>query len=160
MKKISVDVENLESAVSYFVLAFNELEEMQYRLKLIGNEIISDVDLTAAPEYEQIMQLYQEVLNNTNQLHQILEGLVGILTNVPKLYKGVDAKNADRINELITKSFEYEVANNDLVLNEFMSDIDDKSFTQIVDVIEKNLKELTFADIMTSSNQTKADEAE
>lgn len=64
MQKIKVDVENLQFAVTHFLQASNELKELEYRLKQLGNEFCDDPDLLIVPEYEMIMTHYTELSNN------------------------------------------------------------------------------------------------
>ena len=154
MKRICVDVENLNSAVSYFILASRELEELSYRLNQVGNEMIDDVDLQLAPEYNSIIEAYTDISKNTALITELFESMISVVTKAPELYSDVERKSVERINNLILKNEKYQsTVIDDKVLKEMLalSENDDNS-EKLIDMIEKNLVDLSFTNAAMLSN--------
>lgn len=160
MQKISVDTEYLNSAVLYFVLASKELDELNYRLKQIGNEMIDDADLQLAPEYNRIIEQYTEISKNIALIKEHFEHTLSVFEKIPELYSDVERRSIERINSLISKSEKHQSAFIDekaLVEIIKASESDDNS-QELIDKIEKNLLELSFANAAMLSNDVSDDD--
>lgn len=110
MKKIHVNVENLETAVENFVYASKEAGEMNYRLKQLGNELNDDVDLIASPEYDAVMSAYSEAHTAISEINEFFESLLLSVIKTPEVYSEAERKSVDRINEILKKSVDYQKA--------------------------------------------------
>lgn len=161
MKSINVDVEDLQSAVTYFLLSSKELDELNYRLRQLGNEFADDMELEMAPEYEQIMFHYQELSKSITKIRELYEGVVSVLTKIPEFYSDVERRNVQKINELIYKSDKHHATVIDSNLGKNFSDeiLNEKSREDLVDLIQRNLTELDFSNIAIASNETKINDA-
>lgn len=154
MRKIHVDIENLNSAVSYFILASKELDELNYRLKQVGNEMIDDLNLQMAPEYNSIIEIYSDISKNIALIKELFECVLTVVTKVPELYSDVERKSIERINSLIYKNEKYQSALiDDKALEEIiaLSEHDDNS-EKLIDMIERNLIDLSFSNATMFSN--------
>lgn len=155
MQKIRVDTENLNSAVSYFILASKELDELKYRLIQIGNEMADDIDLHMAPEYNAVMEHYAEASKNVNLLGELFKNTLAVIAKTPELYSNAEKRSIQRIKELINKNEKYQsVFLNDKILSEFIAENEsgyDHS-QEFMDMIEKNLLDLSVANVAARSN--------
>jgi uncharacterized protein YnzC (UPF0291/DUF896 family) len=141
MKKIVVDTEKLNSAISYLNLAVKEIDELNYRIKLIGNEMIDDIDLQSSSEYESIIDNYNNILKNIFSIVNSLDLIVHAVSKVPELYEETERKNIDRINSLVSKIKKSSFTSNDKTTYESLLktlDSDDISNSQIIDLINKD----------------------
>lgn len=108
MRKIEVDIEALKLSVSYFYLAVKELEEIEYRLKQIGNEIMDDAELQAAPEFNSLLEEYNNTSLNLLKLKDSYENIISTFVKVPEQYLDVEKRSVDKIKNIIFKGNDYE----------------------------------------------------
>ncbi|MCH5314366.1 MAG: hypothetical protein J1E81_00525 [Eubacterium sp.] len=108
MSKINVNIENLEIAVTNFLYASKEAGEINYRLKLLGNELSEDVDLLASPEYEMVMSCYTNASAAVNRINEFFESLLQTVIKTPEMYSDAEKESINRINSLVAKSKIYQ----------------------------------------------------
>lgn len=148
MQKISVDTEMLNSGVTYFIFASKELDEINYRLKQIGNEMLEDLDLQTAPEYASIIEYYTELSKNIVYIKEIFESIIFAVSKAPEMYSDVEKRNIDRIQNIVVKNEKYQTA---LVNDKSLKDIIDSdkmtdgSNLDLINLIQKNLVDLSFS---------------
>lgn len=109
-RSIRVDPNELENAVVFFSRANRNIEELHYRLNQLGNEIISDKDLAASPEYEVIIQSYMEATGAVDKIHEFFESTILTMSQLPEMYAEAERKNANRIKALTQRSVKYQKA--------------------------------------------------
>ena len=108
MRKIVVDIEDLNSSVSYFSLAVKELEEVDYRLKQIGNEMMDDTELQIAPEFDALLEEYNNISSNLMKLKDTYENILSAFVKVPEQYLDVEKRSVDKIKNVLFKGKDYE----------------------------------------------------
>ena len=127
MSKINVNIENLEVAVANFVYASKEAEEIDYRLKQLGNEFVEDIDLLASPEYETVMSCYTNALSSVSRINEIFDSVLLAVMKAPEMYSNAESESVDKINALVNRSENYQKAVTD-----------DSALSEIVEKSEKN----------------------
>lgn len=144
MQKIDVDLSGLDSAISYFVLASKELDELAYRLKIVGNEMVDDIDLQMAVEYEEIMQNYITLSKNIRLIQEEFESIGDVLSKVPETYYDVEQRSIAKINNLIAANEK----KNDLTisetkLNDIINSVDKEDGTsKLLELIKNDMVEI------------------
>ncbi|MDD6526561.1 MAG: hypothetical protein PUF31_01885 [Oscillospiraceae bacterium] len=101
MGKISVNIENLETALTNFVYASKEAQEINYRLKLLGNELVEDPDLLASPHYERIMSCYTGASIAIHQLNDAFDSLLPAAADIPEMYYNTESRSVAGIKSLV-----------------------------------------------------------
>lgn len=154
MSRINVNIENLEVAVANFVYASKETEEINYRLKQLGNELADDIDLLASPEYEAIMEDYTKASNAISRINEIFGSLVNVLIKAPEMYFNAENENIERIRALVIRTKEYQKAvADDSALSEIIEEAksEDINVDGLADKVNKGYQSVLMADLASGS---------
>lgn len=163
MKKISVNIENLETAVETFAFASKEAGEMNYRLTLLGNELVDDMDLQASPEYPFVMAAYSEASLAVKRINEFFNSLLLTVTKTPEMYSDAERKSLNRINSILKKSDVYQKAivdNNALESIVQKAQEDDVNMDGLTDLINKGYQSTKMSDLSSEAVDSDLSEAE
>lgn len=150
MSKINVNIENLEVAVANFIYASKEAEEINYRLKQLGNEFAEDIDLLASPEYETVMSCYTNASTAVNKLNEIFDSLLLAMVKAPEMYSNAESESVDKINALVNRSENYQKAvTDDSALYEIIekSENDDINIDGLADMVNKGYQSVNMSNL-------------
>lgn len=140
MQRINVDIESLQSAVSYFLMAAREFDELDYRLKLLGNEFADDAGLLLTPEYELIMTHYAELSKHIAKVRNMFETLTSPVSKIPEIYSEAERRSIERTNNLFLRTDRYQKSFVDetMLVKISPKNTDELQEEELIDIIQKN----------------------
>lgn len=150
MSKINVNIENLEVAVANFVYASKEAEEINYRLKQLGNEFAEDIDLLASPEYETVMSCYTNALSSVSRINEIFDSVLLAVMKAPEMYSNAESESVNRINALVNRSKNYQkVVVDDSALSKVIekAENDNVNIDGLADLVNKGYQSVNMSNL-------------
>lgn len=150
MSKISVNIENLEIAVANFAYASKEAEEINYRLKQLGNEFAEDIDLLASPEYETVMSCYTNALSSISRINEIFDSVLLAVIKAPEMYSNAESESVDKINALVNRSQNYQKAvTDDSALSEIVEKAENDyiNIDGLADMVNKGYQSVNMSNL-------------
>lgn len=162
MSKINVNIGDLETVVENFIYASKEADELNYRLKQLGNEFVDDIDLNSSPEYEAIMAAYTEASNAVRRINEFFESLLLSVMKAPELYSEAEKNSVEKINNILKKSNGYQKAvTDDSALESIIQkaqEEEDININGLADLVHEEYKKVNLSNL--AANEINTDEFE
>lgn len=158
MRKIKVDIAELETAVENFIYASKAAGEVHYRLKQLGNELVDDIQLNVSTEYEAIMAAYSEAMNSVTKINEFFESLLVTIMKTPEMYSETEEKSVRKINAILTKFSKYQgggAATLEGIIQKAKEN-DDVGVDELDDLVNKSFQNANMSSFAANSNDTDA----
>lgn len=158
MRKIKVDIAELETAVESFIYASKEAGEVHYRLKQLGNALVDDIQLNVSAEYEAIMAAYSEAMNSVTKINEFFESLLLTIMKTPEMYSETEEKSIRKINAILTKFSKYQSGGADALegIIQKAKENDDLGADALADLVNKSFQNTNMSNFAANENDANA----